>query len=158
MHFRLSFLAQCVLAAGLGGVIACSPVFEGVDPSTGARVRLETGDAAPNTQFSGQWDSPQLGQLSLREDAPDSFSGSYRVQRQDPPCPVVGRLLGTRSGNLLRVSWNENYSACGRAVPVRGRGYFFYRTGTVTELLGNFGYWDDEEHGGPWLATKQGTR
>jgi len=143
-----------VLVAACIAVLGCAPSYQGIDPASGAQVTVK-GRELCSPIFDGEWDSPQLGHLTVNAKDDDSVSGTFAFDHGDPACPVSGSLLGVCSGTLLTISWAENWSRCGRPAEVRGCGFLVYHPAAHPELLGSWGYWDNDRLGGQWLATKE---
>jgi hypothetical protein len=123
-------------------LLACkdapAPEYSGMDVQSGQRIRVRAAVAAGTPSWQGCYQSPQLGQLALREHANGVISGRYAYERG--PCRVVGELLGERAGNLARFELWERPIGCPGWKRLHGRGYLLYtpapRPGQPAMLLG----------------------
>jgi hypothetical protein len=123
MSRLLQKLAVCLLLLAPSGC-GRARVFEGVDVSTGRSLFLEPREMAKGRTFTGEYVSPQLGRLSLKEhDGRIQGTYSYRSCGE----LVQGELRGRVVGNLAEVSWDETVGSCCLSQRLRrGEGYFLF--------------------------------
>jgi hypothetical protein len=127
-------------------LLACKdappPEFSGMDVQSGQRIRLRPGAVAGDRPWQGCYQSPQLGQLALREHANGAISGHYAYQRG--ACRVVGELSGERAGNLAKFELWEVPIDCPGWERLHGQGFLLYapapRPGQPAALLGERSY------------------
>ena len=118
---RVGLLA-CGLAVGLAGCAAPEPSWRGLDVSSGQFIVLRH-NTSRRGDFAGYYRSPQLGVMRLWGEG-DRFAGRFSYVREG--VAIVGALLGTRDGNLLRFDWDEVARSCRDARTLHGVGYFLY--------------------------------
>ncbi len=111
--------------------------------------------------FTGSYHSQQLGDVFLGQTGAD-VTGTYQYDRA--ACRTLGRLEGRTAGNLLRFTWTEDQSLCGRFQPISGHGYMLFWLernvhGVVNGRLdGEWGMGDAELGNGHWSAFRDAVR
>ncbi len=131
------------------------------DPASGRPVNVGQVDMPAGETFTGSYHSQQLGDLYLEQTGPN-VTGTYQYDRA--ACRSRGRLEGRTAGNLLRFTWVEDQSLCGRFQPIRGHGYMLFwldrnRDGSVNGRLdGEWGMGDEEMGNGHWSAFRDRVR
>ena len=131
------------------------------DPVSGGPVNVGQVDMPLGESFSGSYHSAQLGDVYLQQTGAN-VTGTYQYDRAS--CRTQGRLEGRTAGNLLRFTWTEDQSLCGRFQPLTGHGYMLFwlernRHGVVNGRLdGEWGMGDAELGNGHWSALRDGVR
>ncbi len=131
------------------------------DPASGRAVNIGQVDMLPGETFSGSYHSQQLGDLYLDQRGMD-VTGVYSYDRAS--CRSRGRLQGRTAGNLLRFTWTEDQSLCGRFQPITGHGYMLFwmernDDGAVNGRLdGEWGMGEEELGNGHWSAFRDRVR
>lgn len=111
--------------------------------------------------FAGSYHSPQMGDLYLDQSG-ERVTGTYEYDHG--PCRATGRIEGRAVGNLLRFSWSEDQSQCGRMAPITGHGYLLFwqqraRDNVLNARLdGEYGFGDAELGAGHWSAFRDRVR
>jgi hypothetical protein len=131
------------------------------DPASGHAVNIGQVDMLPGETFTGSYHSQQLGDLFLEQNGM-VVTGTYQYDRA--ACRSRGRLQGRTAGNLLRFTWTEDQSLCGRFQPITGHGYMLFwmernDDGAVNGRLdGEWGMGDAELGNGHWSAFRDRVR
>lgn len=131
------------------------------DPASGRPVNIGQVDMVPGESFTGSYHSQQLGDVYLEQNGMD-VTGVYSYDRAS--CRARGRLRGRTAGNLLRFTWTEDQSLCGRFQPIAGRGYMLFwlernDDGAVNGRLdGEWGMGEQELGNGHWSAFRDRVR
>ncbi len=131
------------------------------DPASGHAVNVGQVDMVPGESFTGSYHSQQLGDLYLEQNGMN-VTGVYAYDRAS--CRSRGRLQGRTAGNLLRFTWTEDQSLCGRFQPITGRGYMLFwmernDDGAVNGRLdGEWGMGEEELGNGHWSAFRDRVR
>lgn len=131
------------------------------DPASGRAVNIGQVDMVPGETFTGSYHSQQLGDLYLEQNGM-VVTGVYTYDRA--ACRSRGRLEGRTAGNLLRFTWTEDQSLCGRFQPVTGRGYMLFWMErnddgiTNHRLDGEWGMGTEELGNGHWSAFRDRVR
>lgn len=131
------------------------------DPVSGQPVNIGQVDMPLGESFTGSYHSQQLGDVFLEQTGAD-VTGTYQYDRA--ACRTMGRLEGRTAGNLLRFTWTEDQSLCGRFQPISGHGYMLFWLernvhGVVNGRLdGEWGMGDAELGNGHWSAFRDAVR
>jgi hypothetical protein len=131
------------------------------DPVSGQPVNIGQVDMPVGESFSGSYHSQQLGDVYLEQMGPN-VTGTYQYDRAS--CRTMGRLQGRTAGNLLRFTWTEDQSLCGRFQPITGHGYMLFwlernQHGAINGRLdGEWGMGDAELGNGHWSAFRDAVR
>jgi hypothetical protein len=139
---------RLLLGVSIGAclLLACKdappPEYNGVDAQSGQRIHVRASASGSAPPWQGCYQSPQLGQLALREHAGGAITGRYAYERG--ACHVVGELRGDRNGNLASFELWERPLDCPGWERMHGRGFLLYapapKPGQPSALLGERSY------------------
>ena len=109
----------------------------------------DPGPAIRGLNLSGNWHSPDFGDMKLVQDR-GIVSGTYKHPRGPDH---NGRIRGTITGDVITLNWVQPGNVDAAIMPVKGKAYWKIAP-SGRSLKGRWGFDQSIDDGGVWTAEK----